>query len=173
MGAPRLGINPYNWWAEGLHGLANRGVAFEAPGSGEWDSATSFPQPILFAAAFDDDLVTKIGDVISTETRAFNADGRVGLNLYVSRLYPLFSRHFNLQYHLTSIDSQHQQLQGPSVGPRSGNPWRRSLPRSELQSRHPRGSRASGRRLQEGHCHLQALRGQRFRELWRRHPAQF
>jgi hypothetical protein len=89
-GAPRLGINRYNWWSEGLHGLADRGVEFDAPGSGEWDAATSFPQPILFAAAFDDDLVTRIGDVIGTETRAFNADGRVGLNLYVSKR-PIFT----------------------------------------------------------------------------------
>jgi beta-D-xylosidase 4 len=85
-GAPRLGINRYNWWSEGLHGLADRGVEFDAPGSGEWDAATSFPQPILFAAAFDDDLVTRIGDIIGTETRAFNADGRVGLNLYTPNI---------------------------------------------------------------------------------------
>lgn len=84
-GAPRLGINPYNWWAEGLHGLADRGVNFNSPGSGEWDCATSFPQPILSAAAFDDEMITKIGDTIATETRAYNADGRVGLNLYVGR----------------------------------------------------------------------------------------
>lgn len=85
-GVPRLGIKPYDWWAEGLHGLANQGVNFEAHGSGEWDVATSFPQPILTAAAFDDELVTSIGDVISTETRAFNADGRVGFNLYTPNI---------------------------------------------------------------------------------------
>lgn len=83
-GVPRIGISPYNWWIEGLHGLAYTGVDFNSPGAGEWDVATSFPQPISFASAFDDDLVTKIADVISTETRAFSANGRTGLNLYVS-----------------------------------------------------------------------------------------
>lgn len=84
LGVPRLGIKPYNWWAEGLHGLATSGVDYNFPGSGEWDCATSFPQPILIGAAFDDDLVTEIADVISTETRAYSAAGRVGLDLYVS-----------------------------------------------------------------------------------------
>ncbi|VUC31116.1 unnamed protein product [Clonostachys rosea] len=86
LGVPRLGIKPYNWWSEGLHGLATSGVDYNSPGSGEWDVATSFPQPILIGAAFDDDLVTEIADVISTETRAYSAAGRVGLDLYTPNI---------------------------------------------------------------------------------------
>uniref|UniRef100_A0A8H7N899 xylan 1,4-beta-xylosidase n=1 Tax=Bionectria ochroleuca TaxID=29856 RepID=A0A8H7N899_BIOOC len=85
-GVPRLGIKPYQWWAEGLHGLASRGVTFDSPSSGEWYCATSFPQPILVGAAFDDELVTAMADVIGTETRAYNADGRVGLDLYTPNI---------------------------------------------------------------------------------------
>ena len=59
---PRLGVPAYNWWNEGLHGVARAGVA------------TVFPQAIGTAAAFDTDLTEKIGDVIATEGRAkYNA----------------------------------------------------------------------------------------------------
>ena len=58
----RLGIPAYNWWNEGLHGLARGGTA------------TSFPQAIGMAAMFDDELLEQIADAVSTETRAkYNA----------------------------------------------------------------------------------------------------
>jgi beta-glucosidase len=54
----RLGIPEYNWWNEGLHGVARAGVA------------TVFPQAIGMAATFDDALLRQEADVISTEFRA-------------------------------------------------------------------------------------------------------
>ena len=58
----RLNIPAYNWWNEGLHGVARAGVA------------TSFPQAIGMAAAFDEDLMRGVGDVIAVEGRAkYNA----------------------------------------------------------------------------------------------------
>ncbi|MCM1253959.1 MAG: glycoside hydrolase family 3 C-terminal domain-containing protein [Clostridium sp.] len=54
----RLGIPAYNWWGESLHGVARAG------------SATVFPQAIGMAATFDEELLEKIGDCISTEGRA-------------------------------------------------------------------------------------------------------
>ncbi len=58
----RLGVPAYNWWNEGLHGVARAGVA------------TMFPQAIGTAAAFDTELLEKIGDVIAVEGRAkYNA----------------------------------------------------------------------------------------------------
>lgn len=54
----RLGIPAYNWWNEGLHGVARAGTA------------TSFPQAIGMGAAFDKELMRQIGDVISEEARA-------------------------------------------------------------------------------------------------------
>ncbi|MDE6420563.1 MAG: glycoside hydrolase family 3 C-terminal domain-containing protein [Lachnospiraceae bacterium] len=54
----RLGIPEYNWWNEGLHGVARAGTA------------TMFPQAIALAAAFDEELMRDVGDVISTEGRA-------------------------------------------------------------------------------------------------------
>ena len=63
----RLGIPAYNWWNEGLHGLARGGTA------------TSFPQAIGLAAMFDEELTEKIASVISDEARAkYNALSREG-----------------------------------------------------------------------------------------------
>ncbi|SEN45557.1 beta-glucosidase [Amphibacillus marinus] len=63
----RLGITDYNYWNEGLHGVARAGVA------------TVFPQAIGLAALFDDALLKKVADVISTEGRAkynqYHAEG--------------------------------------------------------------------------------------------------
>ena len=56
------GLPAYDWWNEGLHGLARSGPA------------TVFPQAIAMAATWDTDLVRRIGDVVATEARAkFNA----------------------------------------------------------------------------------------------------
>jgi beta-D-xylosidase 4 len=81
-GVPRLGLTAYQWWSEGLHGLAwSPGTKF---GSGNFTSATSFPSPIILGAAFDDDLIKAIGEVIGTETRAFDNNARAGLDLWVN-----------------------------------------------------------------------------------------
>ena len=56
------GLPAYDWWGEGLHGLARNGVA------------TVFPQAIGLAATWDVDLLERVGTVVSTEARAkFNA----------------------------------------------------------------------------------------------------
>ena len=58
----RLGIPAYNWWGEALHGVARAGCA------------TSFPQAIGMAAAFDEALIGQIAGIIATEGRAkYNA----------------------------------------------------------------------------------------------------
>ena len=61
-GVPRLGISPYVWWNEALHGLARSGTA------------TVFPQAIGMAATFSPDLVERMGEVIALEGRARHAD---------------------------------------------------------------------------------------------------
>lgn len=55
---PRLGVPAYNWWSEGLHGVARSGYA------------TVFPQAIGMAATFDPNAVATMADTISTEARA-------------------------------------------------------------------------------------------------------
>ena len=51
-GITRLGILPYSWWNESLHGVARSG------------RATVFPQCIGLAATFDEDLMTRLGTAI-------------------------------------------------------------------------------------------------------------
>ena len=61
FGAPaieRLSVEAYNWWNEGLHGVARAGVA------------TMFPQAIGLAASFDEELLKTVAEVISIEARA-------------------------------------------------------------------------------------------------------
>lgn len=72
---PRLNIPAYNWWNEGLHGVARSGVA------------TVFPQAIGLGATFDEDLIFRIGNAISDEARAtFNASTAKGYHLQYSGL---------------------------------------------------------------------------------------
>jgi beta-glucosidase len=66
-GIERLGIKPYNWWSEALHGVARCG------------RATVFPEPIGQAATFDPELSHRIGEAVSTEGRAkFNIAQKIG-----------------------------------------------------------------------------------------------
>lgn len=53
----RLGIRPYNWWNEALHGVARNG------------SATVFPMPVGMAASFDEELVKEVFTAVSDEGR--------------------------------------------------------------------------------------------------------
>jgi beta-glucosidase len=55
---PRLGVPKYDWWNEGLHGVAFAGYA------------TNFPQVIGMAATWDTQLVHTMGQTISIEARA-------------------------------------------------------------------------------------------------------
>ena len=54
----RLGIPAYNWWNEGVHGLARSGVA------------TMFPQAIGLAAMFDTALTQRAAGITADEARA-------------------------------------------------------------------------------------------------------
>lgn len=64
---PRVGLPEYNWWNEGLHGVARAGTA------------TVFPQAIGLAAMFDRELIRRVGEVVSVETRAiYNSASKHG-----------------------------------------------------------------------------------------------
>lgn len=59
---PRLSVPEYNWWNEGLHGIARSGYA------------TVFPQALGMAATWDKTLIHQLGTVTSTEARAKHYD---------------------------------------------------------------------------------------------------
>ncbi|MBL7856308.1 MAG: glycoside hydrolase family 3 C-terminal domain-containing protein [Cyclobacteriaceae bacterium] len=54
----RLGIPKYNWWSEGLHGVARAGLA------------TVFPQAIGLGATWDESLLHEVSTAIADEARA-------------------------------------------------------------------------------------------------------
>ena len=63
----RLGVQEYNWWNEGLHGVARAGVA------------TMFPQAIGLGATFDEQLIKDISTAIADEARAkYNMASKLG-----------------------------------------------------------------------------------------------
>jgi beta-glucosidase len=59
---PRLDVPAYDWWSEGLHGIARSGYA------------TVFPQAIGLAAMWDAPLMHEVATTISTEARAKNGE---------------------------------------------------------------------------------------------------
>ncbi len=67
---PRLDIPAFEWWSEGLHGVARNGLS------------TVFPSCIGMAASFDDDLIGNVFTAVSDEMRAKNnlarAEGKTG-----------------------------------------------------------------------------------------------
>ncbi|KAG0496495.1 hypothetical protein HPP92_001186 [Vanilla planifolia] len=80
LGSDRIGLPPYNWWSEALHGVSFVGHATYfgdiVPG------ATSFPVVILSAATFNESLWKKMGEVVSTEARAMYNLGHTGLTFW-------------------------------------------------------------------------------------------
>ena len=64
---PRLGLPSYNWWNEGLHGVARAGTA------------TMFPQAIGLAAMFDCEALQVVARIIALEARAkYNVFSKYG-----------------------------------------------------------------------------------------------
>lgn len=56
----RLGIKPYEWWNEALHGVGRAGLA------------TVFPQSVGMGASFNDSLLYEVFDAVSDEARVKN-----------------------------------------------------------------------------------------------------
>lgn len=66
----RLGVAHYDYWTEGLHGVARLG------------EATSFPYSLGMASSWNDDLILKIATATADEARGYaNGTGR-GLNYF-------------------------------------------------------------------------------------------
>ncbi|MFD0308540.1 glycoside hydrolase family 3 C-terminal domain-containing protein [Streptomyces sp. NPDC127119] len=81
----RLGIAAFRTGQEALHGVAWMGPA------------TVFPQAVGLGATWNEDLVRRVGEAVSTETRAMRSrDDRVGLNVWAPTVnllrHPLWGR---------------------------------------------------------------------------------
>ncbi|XP_009599906.1 probable beta-D-xylosidase 7 [Nicotiana tomentosiformis] len=82
---PRLGISAYEWWSEGLHGVSRhgKGTLF----NGTIKAATMFPQIILTASTFDENLWYRIAQAIGKEARAvYNAGQLKGMTLWAPNI---------------------------------------------------------------------------------------
>jgi beta-glucosidase len=64
-----VGLRAYNYWNEGLHGVLAEG-------------ATSFPQAIALASAWDPELLQRVASAIGDEARGFNAKSKKGLTYW-------------------------------------------------------------------------------------------
>lgn len=80
----RLNIKQYNWWNEGLHGVARAGVA------------TVFPQAICMASSFDADAVNRCADIISTEARAKFNESQKNKDYSIYKGLTLWSPNINI-----------------------------------------------------------------------------
>ncbi len=58
---PRLGVSSYNYWREGLHGVARQG------------KATSFPTSLSMSNTWNRELIREAADITSTEARGKNS----------------------------------------------------------------------------------------------------
>jgi xylan 1,4-beta-xylosidase len=81
QGAPRVGLQPYMWWGEALHGVSDTGP------KGTWfgdvvPGATSFPLVLSSAATFNETLWRSIGSTVSTEVRAMYNLGHAELTYW-------------------------------------------------------------------------------------------
>ncbi len=83
-GVPRIGLPPFDWGLEGLHGLrvgcypVNDPEVCADPNSpvpGDFACPTVFPAPTGLGATFNDTLIHDIGAAIGTEARALNNMG--------------------------------------------------------------------------------------------------
>ncbi|MGI6265072.1 MAG: glycoside hydrolase family 3 C-terminal domain-containing protein [Acutalibacteraceae bacterium] len=69
----RLGVPNYDYWKEGLHGVAN---------ISETQTATSFPYSVALASSWDPALAEEVATAISDEARGYNNQGLRGLSYW-------------------------------------------------------------------------------------------
>ena len=121
---PRLGVPPYDWWNEALHGVARAGIA------------TVFPQAIGLAATWDAPLLHADRRRRSPTRRAPSTTTR--------------SAHGNHGRYLRAdvLVAQHQHLPRSALGPRAGDLRRRPVPdRRGWASRSSRGMQGDDPRI--------------------------
>ncbi|KAM0062877.1 putative glycosidase [Helianthus debilis subsp. tardiflorus] len=80
-GIPHLGVPPYEWWSESLHGIASNGPGVSFSG-GPVVAATGFPQVIITTSSFNRTLWGLIAAAIAVEGRAMYNVGQAGLTFW-------------------------------------------------------------------------------------------
>jgi beta-glucosidase len=80
----RLHVPAYNWWSEGLHGVARAGLA------------TVFPQAIGLGATWDEDMMFNVSSIISDEARAKHHDFAKKEKRFIYQGLTLWSPNINI-----------------------------------------------------------------------------
>jgi beta-glucosidase len=80
----RLHIPRYNWWSEGLHGVARAGLA------------TVFPQSIALGATWDQELIHQVSTAIADEARAKHHDFEKKDKRFIYQGLTLWSPNINI-----------------------------------------------------------------------------
>ncbi|XP_074295151.1 putative beta-D-xylosidase 6 [Silene latifolia] len=83
-GIPRLGLPPYQWWSESLHGIATNGPGISF--NGTIKAATMFPQVLNQAATFNKTLWFHIASATSVEGRSMYNVGQSGLTFWAPNI---------------------------------------------------------------------------------------
>ena len=102
---PRLGVPQYDWWNEGLHGVARAG------------NATVFPQAIGMAATFDEPLMRQIAGSVQSFARNMSSGASDGSTDW---------------YRGLTVWSPNINIFAIRVGERTADLWRRSYLTSRL-----------------------------------------
>ncbi|KAK3670638.1 hypothetical protein LTR78_009473 [Recurvomyces mirabilis] len=109
-GVDRLGLPPYEWWSEALHGVASSpGVTFNSPNGSNFSYATSFPTPILMGAAFDDPLIYSVASVVGKEARAFANYAQSGYDFWTPNINTFLDPRWGRGLEVPTEDSFHAQ----------------------------------------------------------------
>jgi len=109
-GVPRIGLPPYEWWNEALHGVASSpGVTFNSPNGSNFSYATSFPEPILMGAAFDDPLIYDVASTVGKEARAFANYAQSGYDFWTPNINTYLDPRWGRGLEVPSEDSFHAQ----------------------------------------------------------------
>ena len=82
------GLRYLQWVNDALHGITGGPNFHYDDCACNWNSSTSFPSPINFAATFDDDLAGGLGHWTGVEARAFTNDNRGGVDLWSPNINP-------------------------------------------------------------------------------------
>jgi len=80
----RLGVPSYNWWSEGLHGVARAGLA------------TVFPQAIGLGATWDEELLHNVSTAIADEARAKHSNFTKKNKRFIYQGLTLWSPNINI-----------------------------------------------------------------------------
>jgi beta-glucosidase len=78
---PRLGISPYGWWNEALHGVS-RSTITENANATTLNNTTSYPIDQSLGSSWDPELIHRVASEIGDEAREVSPENKLNLDFY-------------------------------------------------------------------------------------------